>query len=139
MQARRRRAWADGWARTQAEAAWFARQLVPELREASTSPERLAGAWQVGGANRVRALEDELTALVASTPDDRRRADAVSLRDAVRTGRERIDALTAVGSTSAEEAAGKHLAAALDAVAGLVESALSTTNPGASHPDDRPR
>ena len=46
------------------EVAWFARVLIPELRQ-SGSAEQVAGGWAVG-SSRVSAVEDRLTALEAS-------------------------------------------------------------------------
>ena len=127
VRARRRRAWTDRFVAAEAEAAWFARQLVPELRKATGSAERLAGAWQVGGAERVGALEDELTALIETAPEDRSQARALTLRDAVRTGRQRVDALTISTPITVNYAAGE-----LEAVTELVESALASTPPTAT-------
>ena len=87
----------------QAEAAWLTRELVPELRR-SGSREQVAGGWAVSSA-RVRALEDSLTALEATSPDEPSGAQARALRDAVRAARVRVEALVAPGSglsTSAE-------------------------------------
>ena len=48
--------------------AWFARVLVPELGQ-SGSLDQVAGGWTVG-ANRIAAVEDRLTILEASAPDE---------------------------------------------------------------------
>jgi hypothetical protein len=48
--------------------AWFARVLVPELCQ-SGSLDQVEGGWTVG-ANRISAVEDRLTALEGSAPDD---------------------------------------------------------------------
>ena len=117
VRSRRRGAWRDELASAEAEAAWFARELVPELRGAAVSPDRLTGAWSVAGAGRVEAAEDRLTSLTDSAPDDATRARALALRDAVRDGRRRVELLTRSGtSTNADSE--------LDAVAAGIEAAL---------------
>ncbi len=70
VRASRRKAWHTELAAAEAEAAWLARELVPELRRNAGSIERLAGAWSAGGAERATAAEDALTGLTASAPDD---------------------------------------------------------------------
>ena len=87
--------WSEGLQAAETEVAWLARELLPQLI-ATGSQERVAGGWQVG-VPRVAALEDQLTALEASAPalDDGARARA--LRDAVRTSRARVEAVTAGG------------------------------------------
>jgi hypothetical protein len=122
VRARRRAAWDARLTPATAEVAWFARELVPQLRAAAGSPERLAGAWAVGGAERVRALEDELTALAETAPDDADRAQALALRDAVRDGSGRIGVLTA-GAVRADAVT------ELDAVAARLEAALAGPQP----------
>ncbi|WP_395695178.1 hypothetical protein [Nocardioides sp.] len=119
---RRRAAWARLVEADEQEAAWFARELVPELRRNAGSAERLAGAWSVAGADRVRRLEDSLTAHAATSPDDVGRVRTSTLRDAVREARERLDALAGPlppASPSAE----------LDAVAAGLEAALARVTP----------
>ena len=84
LRSRRRQAWQSDFATSQAEATWLTRELLPELRRAG-SREQVAGGWAVSSA-RVGALEDDLTALEATAPDDPDRARARALRDAVRAG-----------------------------------------------------
>ena len=72
------------------------RELLPELRRAG-SREQVAGGWAVSSA-RAGALEDDLTALDATAPDDADRARARALRDAVRAARVRVEALVVPGS-----------------------------------------
>ena len=67
---RRRDAWRRELSEAEGELAWFARELLPELRRA-TSLEQVAGGWAVA-SNRVTAAEDRLTALETTGPDDRR-------------------------------------------------------------------
>ncbi len=85
VRARRRRAWRAGLAAAEEEVAWFARVLVPDLRRAS-SVDQVAGGWAVA-SSRVAAVEDRLTALQPSAPDDSGRIRVRTLRDAVRTSR----------------------------------------------------
>ena len=96
LRSRRRQAWQSDFATSQAEATWLTRELLPELRRAG-SREQVAGGWAVSSA-RVGALEDDLTALEATAPDDPDRARARALRDAVRAARVRVEALVVPGS-----------------------------------------
>jgi len=97
LRSRRRKAWQSDFASAQHETAWLTRELLPELRRA-VSREQVAGGWAVSSA-RVRALEDRLTALEATSPDDPGGAQARALRDAVRAARVRVEALVAPGSS----------------------------------------
>ena len=100
--------------------AWFARVLVPELRQLG-SLAQAAGGWDVAGS-RVVAVEDRLTALEASAPDEAAGARARTLRDAVRAARGHVQGLLEAGSpdTTSRD---------LDAVAAELEAALAATNP----------
>ena len=69
---RRRNAWRADLTAAVGEATWFARELLPQLQQAS-STEQVAGGWQVG-AGRVTVLEDQLTGLEASARDEADRA-----------------------------------------------------------------
>jgi hypothetical protein len=93
VRARKRRRWRADLAEAEQEVEWFLRVLIPELQQAG-SPAVVRGGWGVGEA-RVAAVEDRLTGLAASAPDDAGRARAVELRDAVRQARERIRATAA--------------------------------------------
>ena len=68
LRSRRRKTWQSDFATAKDEAAWLTRELLPELRR-SVSREQVAGGWAVSSA-RVRALEDRLTALEATSPDE---------------------------------------------------------------------
>ena len=94
VRARKHRAWRTDLAEAEQEVEWFLRVLIPELQQAG-SPAEVRGGWGVGEA-RVAAVEDRLTALAASAPEDAGRARAVELRDAVRQARERIRATAAL-------------------------------------------
>ena len=102
LRSRRRKTWQSDFATAKAEAAWLTRELLPELRRAG-SREQLAGGWAVSSA-RVGALEDDLTALDATAPDDPDRARARALRDAVRAARVRVEALVVPGSVESTSA-----------------------------------
>ena len=102
------------------EVAWFARVLIPELRQ-SGSAEQVAGGWAVG-SSRVSAVEDRLTALEASAPDDTGRTRARTLRDSVRASRARMQELVASAATDT-------LPQDLDAVVTELEAALGAANP----------
>jgi hypothetical protein len=99
----------------------LARDLVPELRR-SGSREQAAGGWAVSSA-RVGTLEDRLTALTATAPDDPALQRATTLRDAVRASRTRLDALATPGTDQS-------LSTELDAVVTDLESALRPPPPG---------
>jgi hypothetical protein len=62
------------------------------LQQQSGSVDQLRGAWVVGEPRTI-AVEDQLTALVASAPQDADRLRAERLRDAVRLSRSRIGEL----------------------------------------------
>ncbi len=100
--------------------AWFARVLIPELRQAGSS-DRVAGGWAIG-SSRVSAVEDRLTALEASAPDDAGRTRARTLRDAVRASRAHMQELVGSGATDT-------LLRDMDAVAAELEAALEAANP----------
>ena len=100
--------------------AWFAHVLVPELRQMSSLAE-VAGGWNVA-TSRITAVEDRLTALEASAPDDAARTRARTLRDAVRAARGHLQDLLESGSpdTTARD---------LDAIATELEVVLGSANP----------
>jgi hypothetical protein len=102
------------------EVAWFARVLVPELRLAE-SLDQAAGGWTVA-SSQVSALEDRLTALEATAPDDAGQTRARTLRDAVRAARTRLHGLLTAGQVDS-------LQRDLDAVAAELERALESPQP----------
>ena len=71
---------------------------------------------------RIVAAEDQLTALIASAPDDVTLDRSRILRDALRDARTRLDAVASSGTDEA-------LATDLDGIAGELEAALATTGP----------
>ena len=81
---------------SETEVAWFAHELLPELRSTG-SHSRVVGGWQVG-APRVTAVEGHLTVLTSSAPTDQDSQRATELGEAVRAARERMDALTGAGT-----------------------------------------
>ena len=95
VRARRRGAWRRELAWAESELVWFARVLLPELRQGG-SLEQLTGGWAVG-RTRVEAAEDRLTALESAAPDDASRERARTLRDAVRMARGRLQQLAGAG------------------------------------------
>lgn len=105
---RRRASWAADLAASEAEVAWFGRQLVPELRHD-------LGAWTASNVARVTEAEDQLTALASRGHDDTDRARALELRDAVRRARQDVEAMTTTPGPAQE---------ALDAVQTRIETAL---------------
>ena len=92
---RRRAAWTADLGAAEAEAAWFARELLPQLQHAGTA-DALAGGWDVA-AGRVTTLEDRLVALDTSAPDEPSRTRARRLRDAVRAARQNVDRIALSG------------------------------------------
>lgn len=90
---RARQAWQAELSAATSEVGWFARDLLPQLRR-SGSAEAVVGGWSVA-VPRVAQLEDQLTRLVATAPDEERRSHALAARDAVRQSRERLATLAA--------------------------------------------
>ena len=117
---RRQRAWMADLAAAEEEVAWFARELIPELRQAG-SADQVAGGWAVG-SSRVSTVEDRLTALDASAPDDAGRTRARTLRDAVRASRARMQDMVGSGGTGT-------LPGDLEAVAAELGTALGAAPP----------
>ena len=87
---RRRNSWNAQLTAATGEIVWFARQLIPQL-QADESRDQVAGAWQVTQA-QVSRLEDTLTGLQSTAPNEQEAGRARGLRDAVREARTRIDA-----------------------------------------------
>ena len=96
MRSRKRHAWLERLHAAEAEVAWFARELVPQLRS-SGSLDRVVGGWQVA-VPRVAAAEDRLTALESSARTEGDTARARQLRDAVRSARRKLDRLAGLGA-----------------------------------------
>ena len=113
---RRRGRWRADLAAAEAEVAWLARDLLPELRDTGTR-DGAAGGWQVAGVGRVAAVEDRLTVLESSAPGDADRERATVLRDAVRAARSRVEQALSPGAT-------EPVPPVLDAVAADLEQAL---------------
>jgi hypothetical protein len=101
--------------------AWFARVLVPELGQSGTF-DQLEDDWTVG-ASRVAAVEDRLTILEASAPDDATRTDTRILRDAVRASRKRVEELLQSRDPGAISATLNQTAAELEAAIRSVDQA----------------
>jgi hypothetical protein len=97
---RNRRAWGARLASAVSEVGWFARDLIPQLR-GSGSPAGVSGGWTVA-APRVDALEELLSQLITTAPGDRERARALTLRDAVRTSRDRVAAVARADDANAQ-------------------------------------
>ena len=122
--ARRRRAWRADLAAAEGEAAWFARELLPQLQQAGSADE-VAGGWRVA-SGRVTAVEDQLTRLEPTAPDEAGRGRARELRDAVRVARSGVEGLVA----SRDPAAVAHeLGALAIELAAAVEPAGRTSPP----------
>jgi hypothetical protein len=115
LRSRRRAAWRDELAEAETEAGWFGRTLLPQLQQAE-SLDALAGGWRVGGSERVVAVEDRLTGLVASAPDEPGAARASEVRDAVRAARLGVEGLIVSGDATASARVLGSLATSLTAV-----------------------
>ncbi|MFI7059529.1 hypothetical protein ACIBL3_00985 [Kribbella sp. NPDC050124] len=120
VRASHRRDWRADLAAAEEEVAWFARVLIPELRQ-QPSPAAAAGAWNIA-EGRVAAVEDRLTALEPAAPDESAQQRAITLRDAVRAARGEIRDLLASGrpDTFSQE---------LGAVAWRLEQVLGVPDP----------
>jgi hypothetical protein len=116
----RKQAWADRLSSSEADVAWFARELIPHLSQAP-SVQQISGGWRIS-SDRVIAAEDRLTSLEAAAIDDIGRGQARTLRDAVREARARLDALAVVGdmATALNQ---------LQGAAGELEAALASVSP----------
>lgn len=119
VRARRQRGWLARLQAATAEVEWFARELIPQLR-ASGSVDRVAGGWQVA-MPRVASAEDQLTVLESSARSQEDVARARQLRDAVRSAREKMEALSGPGRHD-------EWALDLDDVAALLKAALGPTS-----------
>ena len=97
---RSRRAWDAQLASAESEVGWFARDLIPQLR-GSGSPAGVSGGWTVA-APRVDALEEHLSRLITTAAGDQQRARALTLRDAVRTSRDRVVAVVRAGDANVQ-------------------------------------
>ena len=121
VRGRRRAAWRAELDACEKEVGWFSRTLVPEL-SGTGSLQAAAGGWAVAGKTRVSAVEDRLTVLESSAPDETAGARARALRDAVRTSRLRLEAL--VGSGTEEP-----IRPTLDSIVAELEAVLPPTEP----------
>ena len=97
---RRRRSWQRDLTAAEEEAAWFASKLLPQLQQAA-SPDEVAGGWRVA-TRRVTSIEDRLTGLEASAPDEASRTRARQLRDAIRDARQAVDDLVQTRSQATQ-------------------------------------
>ena len=101
--------------------AWFARVLIPELAQ-SGSLDQVEGGWTVG-ATRIAAVEDRLTVLEASAPDDTTRTGTRTLRDAVRASSAHVEELLQSGDPEAIFPTLNEVAAELEAALGSLGQA----------------
>ena len=120
VRASHRREWRDELASAEDEVAWFARGLIPQLRQLGSLAE-VAGAWNLA-ESRVAAVEDRLTALAPSAPDEVARDRALDLRDAVRAARGQIQTLLQTGRQET-------MTQDLDAVAAHLDQVLRAGTP----------
>ncbi len=93
VRARRHAAWRRELVDAEAEIAWLARELLPQLRHEGSLP-GIAGGWSVGEP-RVIAVEDHLAVLESTGPDQPDRGRAGELLDAARRARTGMQSLTA--------------------------------------------
>ena len=125
---RRRSAWSGNFAAAINEITWFARELIPQLLRQESHPQ-VTAAWQVT-QGRVSLLEDTLTRLQTTAPNDREAARAGELRDAVRAARTATDGVVHTAELTwplTESAATRN---ELGAAKAALESALARSEPG---------
>ncbi len=115
----RRQVWRADFAAAEQEVAWLARVLVPELGQLG-SLDQVEGGWTVG-ATRIAAVEDRLTGLETSAPDDVTRTETRTLRDAVRASRGRVEELLQSGDPEAISPTLNEVAAGLETALGSVD------------------
>ncbi|WP_406829872.1 hypothetical protein ABEG17_12790 [Pedococcus sp. KACC 23699] len=127
VRARRRRQWLTRLAAAEAEVAWFARELVPQLRTSRTVGE-VVGGWHIS-APRAASAEDQLTVLSSSAANQEDAARAQQLRDATRAASHRLEALAGPGSHD-------QWALDLDGVEAILVAALGPSTP--DHTDSAP-
>ena len=125
----RKQSWADELSSSEAEVAWFARELIPQLSQAP-SVQQIAGGWRIS-SGRVVAAEDRLTSLESTAPNELGRGQARTLRDAVRDARARLDSLAVVGDVGTAMSQ-------LQAAAGELEAALAAVSPATQGNTARP-
>jgi hypothetical protein len=125
----RKHAWEKRFDATQAEVAWFARELIPQLGRSPTT-QQMAGGWRIE-ADRIVSIEDQLTTLEATAVDDLTRRRAHTLRDAVRGSRIRLAGLD--GTVDAVAATNLLRSAAAE-----LETAMSSVDPAAPVAAGRP-
>ena len=121
VRANRRRVWRADFATAEQEVAWFARVLVPELGQ-SGSLDQVEGGWNVE-ANRIAAVEDRLTILEASAPDDATRTWTRTLRDAARVSNRRLEKLLQARHPEAISPTLNEVAVELEAALGSLDQA----------------
>jgi hypothetical protein len=124
---RRRSSWNTQLTAATGEIVWFAGQLIPQLQQ-DGSRDQVAGAWQVT-RDRVTTLEDTLTGLQSTAPNEQEAARSRDLRDAVRDARTRIDAAAETTGPPVDITMTRY---ALGAARATLETALANSEPG--HP-----
>ena len=109
--------------------AWFARVLIRELAQIPTA-DGAAGVW-AAESGRVSGLTDRLTTVEATAPDDRGRARARILNDAVLRSQIRVDSLLAWGTDPRPAVELQSVAGDLEAV--LARSEATANGSGRHH------
>ena len=97
---------------------WRGLPVCSSLSWVNRAPLIRSGGWNVG-ANRIFAVEDRLTVLKGSAPDDAGQTGKRILRDAVRGSRARVEELLQSGDPAA-------ISPTLNEVATRLEAALSS-------------
>ncbi len=120
VRARRRRDWLARLEAAEAEVAWFAHELVPQLRT-SRSVGEVVGGWHIA-APRAASAEDQLTVLSSSAGNQEDAARAQQLRDATRSASQRLEALAGPGDHD-------QWALDLDDVEAILVAALGPSTP----------
>jgi hypothetical protein len=122
---RRRNSWNAQLLSAIGEITWLARQLIPQLQQ-SGSREQLAGAWQVT-RDRVSKLEDTMSGLQSTAPNEQEVGRVRDLRDAVRDARTRIDLATEMTGPSIDTTTTSF---ELGEARATLETALANSEPG---------
>jgi hypothetical protein len=122
---RRRKSWKALLMAATGEIVWFARQLIPQLQR-DGSRDQIAGGWQVT-RDRVSMLEDTLTGLQSTGPNEQQADRARDLRNAVRDARTRIDAAAEITGPPVDITTTRY---ELGLARATLETALANSEPG---------
>lgn len=126
----KKQAWQKRFGAAKGQVAWFARELIPQLGRAPTAAQ-MTGGWRIE-ADRIVAIEDQLTTLEATAVDDVGRGRTRTLRDAMRTSRTYLAGLDSTVDTVAA-------ANLLRSAGAELETALASVDPATQTDSTRAR